>query len=73
MARGSALSRAIRFFEEGDIREVEVAFQIVKGVVEGRLAERQKAGPAVVRKRRRAQAPDVEKAVQGAHVEAAKA
>jgi hypothetical protein len=36
--RGSALSRAIGFFETGDLREARVAYQIVKEVMEDRLA-----------------------------------
>ena len=36
-SRGSALTRAIKFFEDGDLREVRVAFQLVKEVVEARL------------------------------------
>ena len=38
-SRGSALSRAIRFFEEGDLREVKVAFHIVHEIVETRLKD----------------------------------
>jgi hypothetical protein len=41
--RGSALDRAIRYFEEASLREVRVAFQIVKEVVETRLAGAQTA------------------------------
>jgi hypothetical protein len=36
-SRGSALDRAIRYFEEASLREVRVAFQIVKETVETRL------------------------------------
>jgi len=36
--RGSALSRAIGFFETGDLREARVAYQLVKEVMEERLA-----------------------------------
>lgn len=41
MSRGSKLSRAIEFFESADIREARVAFQLVKEVMEGRLAPSQ--------------------------------
>lgn len=38
-SRGSQLQRAVQFFRDGQIDEVEAAFTIVKRVVEGRLAE----------------------------------
>lgn len=40
MSKGSALSRAIRFFREADIDEVEVAFILVEKTVKRRVAER---------------------------------
>ena len=52
MTRGTALSRAIRYFEEGDLREIRVAFQIVKETVEGRLSAARVAKPVVKRARK---------------------
>ena len=43
MSKGSALTRAVRYFKEGDLDEVEVAFELVKRVVTGRLAARDAA------------------------------
>jgi hypothetical protein len=40
MSKGSALSRAVAYFREGNLDEVEVAFILVKKSVERRLAER---------------------------------
>lgn len=40
MSKGSALSRAVRFFREADLDEMEVAFELVSRTVKGRLAER---------------------------------
>jgi len=36
-SRGSALSRAIKFFEEADIREAKAAFSIVHDVMQERM------------------------------------
>ena len=52
MTRGTALSRAIRYFEEGDLREIRVAFQIVKETVEGRLGAARVAKPVARRTRK---------------------
>lgn len=41
MSKGSRLSRAIQFFREADVDEARVAFQLVKEVMDGRLAPTQ--------------------------------
>lgn len=46
MSKGSALSRAIRFFREADIDEVEVAFILVEKTVKRRVAERDASAKA---------------------------
>lgn len=37
MPKGSALSRAVQFFRDGDMDEVRVAFTLVREVVKARL------------------------------------
>ncbi len=55
-SRGSALSRAVKFFREGDLDEVRVAFKLVEEAVEKRL----KAATADAPKRtRRARKPRI--------------
>ena len=52
--RGSALSRAIKFVEEGDIREVRVALQIMQEVFETRvrLTQTEMDKPKPIRQRK---------------------
>jgi hypothetical protein len=57
-SRGSALSRSVRFFREGELDEVRVAFQLVKEIVERRLAEAKQGAPAKTRKPRKSRQAD---------------
>jgi hypothetical protein len=43
-SRGSKLQRAVDFFREGSLDEVRVAFQLVKEVVDERLAQAKRTG-----------------------------
>jgi hypothetical protein len=72
MSKGSALSRAVAYFREGNIDEVEVAFILVKKSVERRLAERdqrdksQRKAAETPRKTRRTRGPVADNTVQAA-------
>ena len=50
--RGSALSRALTFFREGQIDEVRVAFTLAKEIVERRLEQESRVAPNLVRAKR---------------------
>lgn len=56
MAKGSALSRSVRFFREADIDEARVAFSLVKEVMDGRLNPTGQTISRKLRKRRRTKA-----------------
>ena len=62
-SRGSALSRAVKYFEEGDLREVRVAFQLVKETVEARLGQSAQAKLPFAKKARKARKPRVSEQV----------
>lgn len=61
-SRGSALSRAIKFFEEADLREARAAFTIVEEVMDARMKKHeagvtsQNKAAATPRKKRRTKA-----------------
>ena len=52
-SRGSALTRALRYFKEADLEEAEVAFELVKRTLAGRQAESRKQAPTPTRKPRK--------------------
>lgn len=63
--RGSQMERALQFFREGQLDVVRVSFQLVKEVVDARLAEGKSSAtrqakavgtPRVARKKRRTKA-----------------
>jgi hypothetical protein len=51
-SRGSAVTRAVKYFREADVDEMRVAFALVKEVVEGRLHTSSQVPKAVRRGRK---------------------
>lgn len=71
MPKGSALSRAVRFFKEGDEDECRVALTLVQEIMAERIAGgKVKHGVAVARKKRVRRAASGDTGVSG--TEAAK-
>lgn len=66
--RGSALSRSVAWFREGNLDEVRIAFALVKEIVEGRLNKSAQLTLPLAKKTRKpkAKAPAVAAAAAGA-------
>jgi hypothetical protein len=55
--KGSAISRAIKYFEEADLREARAAFQIVVGVMNERAERSAQVPPQLAKKFKKTRKP----------------